>query len=154
MSFLKYLKEEFYSKIYNDEVYLNANREEIKDIIHNDGGDGVRIGVVSEDEIYYWPSGTLHSDMQRYLKKPFKIRLTYDHKIKKIFDYESEDGGYDNEKYYKVVDRDFILKIVRILNDIFNRPDYASYMNIESDAPKNRYHSLITQFHEEIKNEL
>jgi hypothetical protein len=130
------------------DVYLNATRDEINEILNEDHY-GVRIGVVSIGEIYYWIDSVYHSDMQAMLHKNFILRLTYDAHKKVIHDYEAEDGGYAyKDEYASTAPMDVLKEIKYKLDEIFDYPTYASYMDLEEPTVKTVRSLLSPQFQE------
>ena len=131
------------------DVYLNATREEVRDILREDEY-GIRIGVVSSKEIYYWPSYITHTNMGDFiLHKQFNLKLTYDKKTNTIHDYEAEDHEYAHPNEYAQIANIGLLKQIKYkIDDAFNYPEYADYMELDSEAEPKLYQGVTSQFHE------
>jgi len=138
----------------NIEIYKNATSDEIDEILKK--SNGVRIGVVSPSEIYYWTSEVLHKKMEKELQKMFKLKLTYDSYGKRLEDYDAQDKQINQEWLYPQLRKDLIAEIKSTLDTIFTKIKYPPYMGIKEPEPEyaddtsepepQRYVSPMAQF--------
>jgi len=86
MNFDKYyFTEEFYKDAnirtgYSNEyveIFVNPSSIEIGLIMKNSSDNGVRIGVSKQNNVFAWTEDVLHSDMEKFLKNPFVLKLQY-----------------------------------------------------------------------------
>jgi hypothetical protein len=123
-------------------IYLNAERDDIRSLTRN--SLGVRIGVVSPDEIYYWDADIYHSKMSSYLDKLFKLELTYDGGDNNIADYSSEDEDTDSVDKYPADKRELFKKIKYKIEELFPQTDIAVYLEkSRADMPPVKRRSIL-----------
>jgi len=117
MKFIEFYLQENHENVFTEyggyDIYLNPTSEEIRSLKRN-VNEGIKIGVVDIDEIYYWDSEKLiHSDVQEgVVKKDFILYLAWDKDINTIIDETGE--AYDGE-FSKI----YFDKIIPKIEDLF-----------------------------------
>ena len=123
-----YFKEEEYLEVDGEPVYINATPMEINRILRNPNSYGVRIGVISPDEIYYWDAEIPHYKMASFIKK-FKLELTYGKDMSYIMDWGLEEKHYKskNKIRYSEEQEQLRRKISPILISLFPKIQQDEY---------------------------
>jgi hypothetical protein len=121
-------------------LFKNALVDEIEEIEKFDKENlrqslGVRIGVVNENEIYYWTSDILHVSVEKRLKKDFKYRLVYDKTSNKIVDFSNV---YD--------ETDIPLEVEKKLRFLFPKAGITISKDVWNEAIQNKFKRIKETF--------
>lgn len=123
----KIIKEDEVLEINEYPIYLNASSIEIHKILRD--SSGVRIGVVSPNEIYYWDADYLvHLRVSQELHQKFELSLTYDKEKNKFGDYTAEDDNYAYKDTYPEGRKELIKRIKSTLLSLFPGAKFPDYM--------------------------